>query len=226
VESLGGWFRRPDAQVSSHSGIDDDAVANYVAFDRQAWTTRSANPISDSVELCGFAKWTRDEWMQHGRMLELCAQWIRDRCTARGIPIRKLSPADVAAGKPGVCGHVDWTVGMKDGTHTDPGPNFVWDHVIALASGGGAAPASGPDSLPTLKQGDSGPAVRSLQDWSNRFGWKPPLPLLTVDGQYGPKTTAVVKAAQAQCGVTGPDAIGTPVGPRTKRAFWSRGWRG
>lgn len=91
---------------------------------------------------------------------------------------------------------------------------------------GASPPASGPDTLPTLKQGDTGTAVASLQDWSNRFGWKPPLPLLTVDGEYGAATVGVVKAAQAQCGITGPDAIGTPVGPRTKAAFWARGWRG
>jgi peptidoglycan hydrolase-like protein with peptidoglycan-binding domain len=50
--------------------------------------------------------------------------------------------------------------------------------------------------------------------------------VLKPDGDYGPKTVAVVRAAQEQCGVTGPDAVGTPVGPRTKAAFWARGWRG
>jgi hypothetical protein len=82
------------------------------------------------------------------------------------------------------------------------------------------------ESLPTLRQGDSGPAVASLQRFLNAEPWSPPLPALAPDGDYGPKTVAVVRAAQEQCGVTGPAAVGTPVGPRTKAAFWARGWRG
>lgn len=69
----------------------------------------------------------------------MAAEWIRERCLARGIPIRKLSPEEVAAGMAGVCGHVDWTFatrlqGDQDGTHTDPGPNFPWDVVMAKAN--------------------------------------------------------------------------------------------
>lgn len=82
------------------------------------------------------------------------------------------------------------------------------------------------ESLPTLREGDKGPSVAALQRWSNAEPWNPPLPVLAPDGVYGPKTVAVVRAAQAQCGVTGPDADGTIVGPRTKRAFWERGFRG
>jgi N-acetyl-anhydromuramyl-L-alanine amidase AmpD len=29
-----------------------------------------------------------------------------------------------------VIGHIDWTVGMQDGTHTDPGTGFPWDLVL------------------------------------------------------------------------------------------------
>jgi hypothetical protein len=159
-------------------------------------------------------------------MLELTAQWIRERCQARGIPIRKLTPAEVAAGKAGVCGHVDWTVGMKDGSHTDPGTSFPWDHVMALANGGEAPHPPAPTACQPCKQGDNVPAVASLQRFLNAEPWSPPLPVLAPTATTGPKTVAVVRAAQEQCGVTGPDAVGTPVGPRTKAAFWARGWRG
>lgn len=223
VESLGSWFSSAARAVSSHAGIDDRCIETYVPYDRAAWTLRSGNGISDNVELCGFARWDRDEWMQHGRMLELTAQWIRERCRARDIPIRKLTPEQVKAGQAGVCGHLDWTVGMRDGTHTDPGGSFPWEHVIALAGGG---PADGPDALPTLRRGDSGPEVESLQRFLNATDWTPDLPLLPVTGNYLDQTTAVVKAAQEQCGVTGPDANGTICGPRTNRAFWAKGYRG
>lgn len=134
---LGAYFARPEVQASSHVGIDDHGVEWYVPYEMAAWTIRSANPISDNAELCGFAAWTRDQWLNdHMPMLELAAQWVRERCNARGIPIRKLTPAEVGAGEAGVCGHVDWTLGTGDGTHTDPGRNFPWDVVMSLANGG------------------------------------------------------------------------------------------
>lgn len=142
VAALGDYFANPAVQASSHVGIDDTgAVEQYVPYTDAAWTIRSANAVSDNAELCGFAAWTREQWLtEHAVMLSATAAWIRERCTARGIPIRKLNPAQVAAGQPGVIGHVDWTLGMHDGSHTDPGPNFPWDHVIDLAQRGVPAP--------------------------------------------------------------------------------------
>lgn len=218
VESLGGWFQRPATKASSHAGIDDHRVETYVPFDRAAWTTRSANGISDNVELCGFAKWSHDEWLTHARMLEMCAAWIRERCQARGIPIRKLTPDQVAAGAAGVCGHADWTIGMRDGTHTDPGSGFPWDHVMALASG---VPL-GPASLTRLKEGDVGAAVLAWQRWLVSRGAKIDLR----PQRYGPQTVAATRAFQSRAGITGPDADGTRVGPRTLGAAWDAGFRG
>lgn len=131
VDALGNYFAKPSAQVSSHAGADDRETVQYVDYSQVAWTARSANPNSDQIELCAFAAWTRGQWLTHGGMLEQCAQWIADRCRARGIPPVKIGPADVAARKAGVIGHIDITNGLHDGTHTDPGPNFPWDVVMA-----------------------------------------------------------------------------------------------
>lgn len=93
---------------------------------------------------------------------------------------------------------------------------------LTAASGGGAAP--GPDSLPRVQQGSSGSAVASLQRFLNSYDWTPDLPLLVVDGDWGPATTRVLRPAQQQCGIT--DGDGTTLGPKTRAAFWSRGYRG
>lgn len=86
-----------------------------------------------------------------------------------------------------------------------------------------AAPALDGSHLATLGPGLSNDArVRRLQDFLNRTNWTPDLPLLTVDGDYGPGTANVVWRAQSQLHV-GADGI---VGPNTNRAFWARGWRG
>lgn len=148
AESLGGYFYRDDVQASSHSGSDDKKILNYVPFSRSAWTIRSGNPITDNLEICGFASWTREQWLGVYRSrLEIAAAWTRARCLARNIPRRKLSSSQVAQGMSGVIGHINWTEGKHDGTHTDPGNNFPWDVFMKLV----AQDPNGDDELDTTQ---------------------------------------------------------------------------
>jgi hypothetical protein len=150
ASDLKAFFDRSTSS-SAHAVADDFTLLDYlVPYDRASWTLRSGNGRSDNLELCGFAAWTRDEWVNnHQGMLSNAAAWIRSRCLARGIPIRKLSSVQVAAGANGVIGHVDYTNGTGDGTHWDPGPGFPWDIVIARAAGASPNPAPEPEPAQT-----------------------------------------------------------------------------
>ena len=150
VGSLGHYLQNPAVQASYHAAFDDQRAEQFVDYSKAAWAVLSANSISDNGCCCGFAAWSRTEWLtNHPTMLELAAQWVAARCTARSVPIRHLSTAEVAACKVnanhpgGVIGHWDWTVGAQDGTHTDPGTQFPWDWVINRAqqiAGNGQGP--------------------------------------------------------------------------------------
>lgn len=124
---------------SSHAAADTDGVLltpadGFVPYERASWTLRSGNPWSENIELCGFAKWKRDDWLARPKLLDACARWLGARSAARGIPLVKLTPKEYAAGRSGVIGHVDHTVGYSDGTHWDPGPDFPWDVVLDKAA--------------------------------------------------------------------------------------------
>jgi len=83
----------------------------------------------------------------------------------------------------------------------------------AQATGGGTSQSgngSGSGSEPTLTEGDTGPAVQTLQTRLNVWGAS-----LTVDGDFGPATLAAVKAFQTQQNLT-VDGI---VGPQTWAAL-------
>ncbi|HEU5475705.1 MAG TPA: N-acetylmuramoyl-L-alanine amidase [Actinophytocola sp.] len=136
ASDLKAFFDR-STNSSAHACADDSVlIDNCVPYDRAAWTLRGGNTRSDNLELCGFAAWSREEWLtNHQGMLRHAANWIRARCLARGIPIRKLDAAGVSRGEAGVIGHVDYTNGTRDGTHWDPGPGFPWDVVISMAAG-------------------------------------------------------------------------------------------
>jgi len=82
----------------------------------------------------------------------------------------------------------------------------------AQATTGATATGATADPNPTLTEGDSGPAVQTLQTRLNVWGANPSL---TVDGDFGPLTLAAVKAFQTQKNLT-VDGI---VGPQTWAAL-------
>jgi hypothetical protein len=128
-------------------------------------------------------------------------------------------------------------VGRKDGMHLEVNDGVTeaeLDELWAALKRGAApaapilpaAPPGGAGGLRTLSYGmraDRG--VAAWQRWSNAYDWRPALPVLPVTGNYLDQTKAVVAAAQRQAGVTGPDADGTTIGPRSKAAFYARGAR-
>lgn len=93
-------------------------------------------------------------------------------------------------------------------------------------AGAAAAPAPAPTAAPklaTLSYGmRSDSRVIALQRYLNAYPWNPELPLLEPLGNYLTQTREVVRRAQQQVGVTGPDADGSVVGPRTSSAFAAR----
>lgn len=162
--NLGHYFGRRDIQASSHDGCGSTSTVQYVPYAEAAWTLLNGNLRSENLEIGGFAHWSRDEWLNNHRgRLDQAAAWIARRAVARGIPIRKLTPAQVDAGMSGVIGHSDWTYSAIGwGNHTDPGTGFPWDYVIERAraiANGGPLP-SGPAPAPAPKPATAWPLPR------------------------------------------------------------------
>lgn len=133
AENLITWMENNG--VSYHVVVDDDSRPRQVTDDRASWSLRTGNARSLNVCFIGRAAFSRAEWLRHDNMLRLGADQVREWCDRYGIPKVKLTAAQVGADQRGVCGHWDWTVGKRDGSHTDPGPNFPWDVFIQLVNG-------------------------------------------------------------------------------------------
>lgn len=133
IESLGDYFSRSGIGVSSHAGADNkhNTIGEYVKPEHKAWTQANANPVSISLELCGFARWTEKEWYTNRTMLENCAKWIAEEATRFDIPIVRLSPDAARGSGRGVCQHVD--LGGWGGGHHDCGAGFPMQHVLEMA---------------------------------------------------------------------------------------------
>lgn len=121
--------------VSYHVLVDDDSIVRYLPDNAEAWCAFGANPIGLHLCLTGYAAQQRNEWLTtHAFQLRLAATVVRDWCKTYNIPITKLIPLDVVHNRPGIIGHIDWTIAKVQGTHTDPGTTFPWDYFIGLVN--------------------------------------------------------------------------------------------
>jgi hypothetical protein len=138
-ESLFNYFDSSQSG-SSHAGIDAAGIGVWLPDSVGAWTMLGGNPYAVQAELCGFAKWTRAQWLssdaQDGcanprQMLRNTSRWIADVAKRNGIPIVRLADDQIRGrSAKGVLGHGDYSRATGDGDHTDPGPNFPWDVVL------------------------------------------------------------------------------------------------
>jgi hypothetical protein len=225
--------------VSSHTGADDkvNTVGEYVKTPDKAWTQGNANPVAVSLELCGFAAWSRAEWEgAHANMLANCAAWVAEECSRFGLPIKRLSAAEAQGSGRGVCQHID--LGSWGGGHVDCGAGFPMDSVLAMAAGGaplapGAPSApSAPGSAPPYPLPSGyyyGPAdgpTESVSGYYPPYGgdngadglrtWQAQVGGISADGFYGPETEGAAYSVQSAAGI----ATDGLIGPDTWAAAW------
>jgi hypothetical protein len=153
IEDLGHFFANYGNQVSSHTGADDQrgVIGEYVKRGNASWTQANFNNVAVSLELCGFASWSRSAWLnQHDQMLRNCAAWIAEEAKHFGIPLTALSPSQAQGGGRGVCQHID--LGSGGGGHVDCGPGFPMDYVMDLARGGSGSSEAEANREETIMQ--------------------------------------------------------------------------
>lgn len=149
-------FLDNNPNASAHAASDAGGCTGpLVPDERAAWT---AGPTGNSrglhIEMCAFVAMSRAHWLSEQNvtvwvphlnanrvvrsplsMVRHTARWMREKSDRWGIPLVKLTVAEVRAGRSGVCGHADISYAFGETTHTDPQPHFPWDVAISLARG-------------------------------------------------------------------------------------------
>ena len=115
---------------------DATCIDQSVKLSDTAWAVGDydLNQRSVSIELAGEASQTPVQWADFYSKAELtqAAKLTAQLCKELSIPVRKVSPNDIARGISGIAGHLDVTLAKKIyGGHWDPGKNFPWNHFIA-----------------------------------------------------------------------------------------------
>lgn len=145
------YFQDPNATGSAHAITDANELVTC-AYDTVICWHAPPNPHSLGIEIeCslangGYHHWTLDS---HQKKMHRAAKWVAEKCKLHGIPIRKLTVAQLQANPAveGICGHVDVSNAFHQSSHTDPGPYFPWSQFIGYvqAEFDALTPASGDD---------------------------------------------------------------------------------
>jgi hypothetical protein len=121
-------FFATTAEASTQLVVDDKEVWRMVPDLVIPWGAPGVNSDGLHIEHAGFAKWSRDEWLSHDRMLRLSAANAARWAWQYKIPRRWLTVDELKAGARGFCCHIDATKAFPNNSgHSDPGPGFPRD---------------------------------------------------------------------------------------------------
>lgn len=126
-------FFATSARASTQLVVDDRECYRCVPDLVIPWGAPGVNSDGLHIEHCGFARWSRGEWLEHLPTLERSAAKAARWCWIFRIPRRWLTVTRLRAGHAGLCTHYDATRAFPGNSgHTDPGDGFPKDVYLAL----------------------------------------------------------------------------------------------
>jgi N-acetyl-anhydromuramyl-L-alanine amidase AmpD len=132
AENVARFFQNTQNPASAHLCIDNNSIVQCVFDNDIAFAAPGVNTDGIQLELAGFARQKREEWLDPYSVLVLenAANAAAQYCLKYNIPIKHLTDEELKAGQTGIIGHVQASRVYKKSTHTDPGEGFPWDHFI------------------------------------------------------------------------------------------------
>ena len=135
AENVARWFGSGvnAPMASAHFCLDDDSIVQCVKEEDVAYHAKSANKYGIGLEHAGFAKQTRDQWLDSfsTRMLKRSAKLTASICKRWNIPAIYVDRNDLKLGHKGISTHNECTFAFENGSgHSDPGASFPMDLYI------------------------------------------------------------------------------------------------
>lgn len=134
AEDVAHYFATTPTHASAHVCVDADSIIQCVKDNDIAWAAPGANNDGIQVELAGYGRQTRDEWLDaySTRLLHQAADAVAQYTLKYGVPPVRLTNEELRAGRAGIIGHHQASEVYRESDHTDPGVNFPWDVFIPL----------------------------------------------------------------------------------------------
>lgn len=134
AENVAKYFQNTVRQASAHICVDSNSIVQCVLDNDVAWAAPGANKDGIHIEMAGYAKQTKAEWLDpySTLVLENTAYATAQYCLKYDIPPNHLSNSQLEDKvSRGIVGHVQVSEVFKKGDHTDPGKSFPWDYFIS-----------------------------------------------------------------------------------------------
>lgn len=177
ARSAANWFANPKSRASAHFVVDEKETIRCVEDARVAWAAQGTHQCGLQLEIAGYAKWSRDEWLARSATLDRAAMVIADWCLLHGIPpSMSEDPATISAkGWRGITTHVACNAAFPGkSNHWDPGPGFPRDVLVARVRGILAPqPSTAPDTDPATPSSISTSSMRAVREPGLEFGGGP-----------------------------------------------------
>lgn len=208
ARSTAHYFQSPSSGGSAHY-VEDGSDEEHCVHDASIAWHAPPNTGSIGIEICGEAHYGITQWesAEVKGCMEKAAARCAELCHRFGLPVVRLHPADLLAGRRGICGHVDVSQAWHMSDHTDPGPAFPWSYFLSRVNAHmGPAPAPSHPVIPAhqaapafpgrlLVLGVHGNDVLEYQHQMIHRGWGNAIG--AADGQFGPKCVAVTREFQS-----------------------------
>jgi hypothetical protein len=129
ARKIAAYFRSDSAGGSAHYIVDpgeavqsayDDLIAWHAPPNKNSIGVELCDPVGDSKGALPMSRW---DGGNHADMLGIAARLVAALCLAYDVPAVFLSPADLKAGKRGLCEHSDVSQAFGQSSHWDLG-NF------------------------------------------------------------------------------------------------------
>lgn len=142
AENCAHFFQKPNSTGSAHLCADTNSVVRCVQDDHMAagakgfpYRGRTINDWALHIELCGYARQSRAEWLDASSVATLrrAAPQVARWCMTYDLPAFRLTDTQIRNGARGLCGHGDVSRALGvSGGHTDPGAFFPWDVFLPM----------------------------------------------------------------------------------------------
>lgn len=130
AESVARYFHTT-AQASTQLVVDDDGCYRCVPDLVIPWGAPGVNRSGLHIEHCGYAHWSRAQWLRHEPMLRISADHAARWAWQYRLPIRIIGTVQLRLGFKGFLTHLTASRTFHTpGGHTDPGPGFPLDEYL------------------------------------------------------------------------------------------------
>lgn len=132
AESVARFFATT-ARASTQLVIDNHETYICVPDLSVPWGAPGFNLSGLHIEHCGYARYTRKDWLAMPWMLDQSARRAALWAFRFEIPAHLLTAGEAAQGKPGFLTHATASIAQRiTGGHTDPGTGFPLDNYMIL----------------------------------------------------------------------------------------------